>query len=160
MNNYNCDHCGDPCYIKPKKQAEQKNGFCSIGCYSNHRVASSANFNKRCLLCKDKYYSRSENSKYCTRQCSNKARTGIKYDGQRLGCNIVSLSKMREAIIARDGNKCLFCNIPPVWNNKNLTLQIDHISGNRKDNSLDNLRLLCPNCHSQTETWGRRKIKV
>ena len=50
--------------------------------------------------------------------------------------------------------------------NKKLSLQIDHIDGNCENNKPDNLRLLCPNCHTQTDTWGiknknigRRKLK-
>ena len=51
-------------------------------------------------------------------------------------------------------NECSECGIRNLWNNKKLVLQIDHIDGNTRNNLLENLRYLCPNCHTQTETWG------
>jgi Zn finger protein HypA/HybF involved in hydrogenase expression len=55
-------------------------------------------------------------------------------------------------------NKCYECDIGPEWNNKTLSLQLDHIDGERSNNTIDNLRILCPNCHSQTETFcGKAK---
>ena len=42
------------------------------------------------------------------------------------------------------------------WLGEPLTLHLDHINGINNDNRLENLRLLCPNCHKQTETWGNR----
>lgn len=51
--------------------------------------------------------------------------------------------------------KCNQCNIDS-WNNKKLTLQIHHIDGNNKNNVVENLVFLCPNCHSQTENWGTK----
>lgn len=53
--------------------------------------------------------------------------------------------------------KCEVCGLATFWNNHPLILQIDHINGNRKDNRLSNLRIICPNCHSQTETFSCRK---
>jgi hypothetical protein len=56
--------------------------------------------------------------------------------------------------------KCTECGIEKYWNNKPLTLQLDHINGKRNDNRIENLRLLCPNCHSQTDTFCSRNRKA
>lgn len=55
--------------------------------------------------------------------------------------------------------KCEECGISE-WKGKRIVLQLDHINGNNRDNRLENLRLLCPNCHSQTNTFSRKKTKV
>lgn len=55
-------------------------------------------------------------------------------------------------------NKCAICGIKE-WNNKQLNLELDHIDGNRVNHELINLRLLCPNCHSQTDTYRSKNKK-
>src|SRR3990167_1240859 len=57
-------------------------------------------------------------------------------------------------------NICSECNNQGYWNDKTLILQIDHINGIRDDHRLENLRMLCPNCHSQTETYCGRSKKT
>lgn len=53
--------------------------------------------------------------------------------------------------------RCYVCGLTE-WNGKPITLQLDHINGAHLDHRIENLRLLCPNCHSQTETFaGRNK---
>lgn len=51
--------------------------------------------------------------------------------------------------------RCAICGISK-WNGKTLSLELDHINGINNDNRLENLRFLCPNCHSQTCTYGSR----
>lgn len=53
-------------------------------------------------------------------------------------------------------DRCVPCGVGPVWNNRPLVLQMDHINGVRDDNRVTNLRLVCPNCHTQTETYAGR----
>lgn len=55
--------------------------------------------------------------------------------------------------------KCQICSMNPEWNGKQLNLQLDHINGVRTDQRLNNLRWLCPNCHTQTETYGGKNKK-
>lgn len=55
--------------------------------------------------------------------------------------------------------ECEECGISK-WNKKDLPLEIDHIDGVRTNNMRDNLKILCPNCHSQTNTWRGRGINT
>ena len=55
--------------------------------------------------------------------------------------------------------RCVICGQNPVWNEQPLMLVLDHINGKNNDNRLENLRLLCPNCNSQTETFCGRKLR-
>lgn len=54
---------------------------------------------------------------------------------------------------------CSECNQIPVWKDKELCLVLDHINGVSNDNRIENLRFLCPNCNSQTNTFAGRNNK-
>ena len=55
--------------------------------------------------------------------------------------------------------KCAICGCVE-WQGKTLSLELDHINGINNDNRLENLRFLCPNCHSQTTTYGSRNQQI
>lgn len=54
---------------------------------------------------------------------------------------------------------CALCGCQPEWLGAPLILMIDHVNGDWLDNRLANLRFLCPNCHSQTSTWCRKRAR-
>lgn len=68
-------------------------------------------------------------------------------------------SILRKKIVMEDQNyECLHCKLDQ-WMGTRITLELDHIDGDRKNNLRENLRCLCPNCHSMTDTWRIGKGK-
>lgn len=63
-------------------------------------------------------------------------------------------SRKRLRVLGRkyECNVCLLTE----WQGRTITLHVDHINGENTDNTLENLRFLCPNCHQQTDTWGNK----
>lgn len=72
-----------------------------------------------------------------------------------------SSCKLKERLISAGLKEdvCEICGQKTMWNKLPLTLQLDHINGNHNDNRLENLRIVCPNCHTQTETFGNKRTK-
>lgn len=54
--------------------------------------------------------------------------------------------------------KCAICNLEPFWNGQELVLTLDHINGHNRDDRLENLRWICPNCDRQLSTFAGRNI--
>jgi hypothetical protein len=76
--------------------------------------------------------------------------------GRRAGAR-EDTSNLRKAMLAAGVPEvCAECGQMPVWNGKPLRLQIDHRNGDGLDNRPGNPRFLCPNCHTQTPTYGSR----
>ncbi len=53
-------------------------------------------------------------------------------------------------------SRCAICNLLPIWNKQLLVFQLDHINGNSNDHRKENLRWICPNCHTQTPSFAGR----
>lgn len=66
-------------------------------------------------------------------------------------------ARLRRAMLEVGIAEVCSCGQRSTWNGKPLQLQIDHINGQYWDNRQQNLRFICPNCHTQTDTWGKRQ---
>lgn len=56
-------------------------------------------------------------------------------------------------------NRCEECDQEPMWNGKPLVMHLDHVDGDNTNNQIFNLRILCPNCHTQTSTYCRGQYR-
>lgn len=73
--------------------------------------------------------------------------------------SVVQSFKLKSRLISEGlkEHKCECCGITE-WNGKSAPIELDHINGNHHDNRLENLRIMCPNCHAQTDTYrGKNK---
>lgn len=89
-----------------------------------------------------------------TREGWNKG--NFDYNRFQYGKTIKS-SRAVPAIAALRGYECECCGLSE-WNGNLLTLELHHIDGDCMNNVLENLMLLCPNCHSQTKNWRGKNI--
>ena len=84
-----------------------------------------------------------------------------KRDIQEYLSNNVSIQsyKLKKRLLSENllQYQCSNCYLKK-WQSKPIPLELDHINGNHQDNSLNNLRLLCPNCHAQTQTYRGKNI--
>lgn len=65
--------------------------------------------------------------------------------------------RRRQFILGECGHQCSECKLTE-WREQPIPLELDHIDGNCENNSRDNLRLICPNCHAQTPTYRGKNI--
>ncbi|OXS36359.1 HNH endonuclease signature motif containing protein [Streptomyces sp. XY006] len=76
----------------------------------------------------------------------------VRHEGERRTRTAVLRRALREVGVPE---VCAECGVGPQWLGKPMTLEVDHINGEWNDDRLENLRLLCPNCHAVTRTWCR-----
>ena len=111
-----------------------------------------------CLNCGKNHFVQNKHSssgKYCSIPCQqeyqHKKRVDAWLSGGKAGKNTLKrfLSEQREG--------CWECGITE-WNGKSIVLELQHIDGNSNNNVKENLSLLCPNCHSQTDTYKGKNV--
>ena len=148
---YKC-HCGKEFESHRARSAHQISHIDRPSRYSvSRKKDQSINV---CQCCSKEFgHSNSTTNKFCSIDCSAKYRwekVSIPKIEQGLG------GDYKRYLREKFGDKCCECGHTDVWNNKPLVLQLDHVDGNSDNNHPDNLRLLCPNCHTQTDTFGSK----
>jgi hypothetical protein len=153
-----CIHCDSVLTFETKL-----NKFCSRSCsatFNNKKrskkkdiISDNTELNKKkCITCSSDIVGRSE--KYCNIKCQ--------YDYKRLsifneiesGNTSISHKWYKKYLIDKHGNECMKCGWSEINPRSNrVPIELEHIDGNSDNNSLDNLELLCPNCHSLTPTY-------
>jgi hypothetical protein len=145
--NTNCSICKKEIYRRP---IEIKRGkvFCSVVC-AGIRCRKEVS----CLMC-GKLILAGLNKKTCNRICANKYRTGIKYKIGRPRDKARTFRVIKLRLLEEKGNSCTRCTY-----NKYEILQVHHKDRNRNNNKLNNLELICPNCHYEEHLLEKSWLK-
>jgi hypothetical protein len=143
-----CKQCGQKLSYE-----KRKNLFCSQSCSAtfNEKIKSEKCEKKKCIVCNKPL---NGGKMYCSSQCCYTAKTKTT-ELKIINGEKIYHSSIKKYLIKIRGNKCEECG----WNKVNpksgkCTVQMEHVDGNAENNSLSNLKLLCPNCHSLTPTFG------
>jgi hypothetical protein len=138
------------CLNCSNKLENNHNTFC------NHSCAAAYNNKKRgvereCLQCGEA----TKNYKFCSKICSTDFLKSESFRKIEEGDVTLGVQRYKEYLILKHGEECMECGWCEVNSHtERVPIQLEHVDGNSDNNSLDNLKLLCPNCHSLTPTYG------
>lgn len=148
-----CFICKKEIYRRPSQiEATRGRVFCGqvcFGLFSRKEIP--------CLICKKPILA-GLNKKTCSRSCANKSREGIRYKIGSPRDKAVLFRYLKVKLLKERGEKCARCPYK-----KYEILQVHHKDRNRKNNELENLELICPNCHYEEhflkKSWMKNKIE-
>lgn len=112
---------------------------------------------KKCQSCSKDFISTNSKAIFCSVECFHTYKRTQNYlsylNNQENFCKIYNMSFIKPYILKEQNNLCNLCGIKNEWNDKKLVFVLDHINGDASNNKRENLRLICPNCDSQTDTY-------
>jgi len=129
--------------------------YCSRSCAAkvNNKKRVSLGSKHTCLCCGTEFIAQNNRTgKFCSRKCSSDHRIQERMRLWLEGEVEISAGALRKYIKILKPHQCEICSTTK-WNGKPIPLEVDHIDGNHENNVLSNLRLICPNCHAQTDTY-------
>lgn len=111
-----------------------------------------------CVVCGKTFYpDKNVSGKYCSIKCyqidkvKKKYQNYLKDDSRYNGRT--NMSWVKPHILEEQNHRCDICGMIDIWNHKSIVFILDYIDGHANNNTRSNLRLICPNCDSQLETY-------
>lgn len=149
--NCKCEVCNKDLYRKPYQlKKNEGKAFCSMECFNRRNYSP-----KICPIC-SLPFSGNKDRITCSRACSNKSRTGKLYKIGSPNDRVSNVKKLKVKLLLERGNACELCK----FDNINV-LQVHHIVERKNGGSddLENLKLLCPNCHCTIHYGDSRNLE-
>lgn len=147
--------------LKCDTSHQKKGAFCSRSCANSRKFVIESRIKKSLSNKKNWEKLSEEEKKRKIKQTYEVTKESLRryWEEFRIeNFELLGNDAKKKIIFQERGEKCEKCGILE-WYSKKLTLQLDHIDGNRKNNKKENLRILCPNCHSLTPNYvGRNQI--
>jgi len=143
-----CKHCG----IETTNEK-----FCSRSCaasVNNRGIVRNGRKHEpyNCIVCGTEKYARpQQRARYCSIKCQQKYQHDQRIQEWKTSGKI-GKTTLKKYLIDTWGHYCYVCGIGD-WNGKTIVLELEHKNGKSWDNSEENVALICPNCHSQTDTY-------
>jgi hypothetical protein len=139
--------CGSACSAKHNNRLRPKKNKDIVN--KRKRENYSLRKKKNCVNCEI-----ITTNKYCSSKCQAEHREKLVFDKIEGGVLSLNTRQYKKYLIEKHGNKCMECG----WCEVNQTsgkvpIELEHIDGDSSNNELNNLKLLCPNCHSLTPTY-------
>lgn len=159
-----CLHCGKPIPFKKRKT----NVFCGHSCSATYNNKGKTRAKKArdpdtgmvykkiwpkvdCIVCGTPVAKHAK--KYCSFTCQQQDKHNKRLEAWLAGEDVTQENRLlRRFLIETRGNKCSVCGIED-HNGKPMVFEVEHIDGNSENSHHSNVCLICPNCHSQTDTY-------
>ena len=162
-----CEKCGK---IMLEKYGSGR--FCSRACANSRDKSGVAKTSIRvtkspkvyiCENCGKEFFKQKGSGKFCCSECAAAYRIAAHYNEYLKDNSIAwgqrNMQQYKKHFLEEQNHCCAICGMKDEWNGKQLVFILDHIDGNADNNNRDNLRLVCPNCDSQLDTFKSKNKK-
>lgn len=164
LSNYLIEIIKNECLYKTKIQVAKELNISrnvvykySKGTTKIKQFTKRNNIKSKCFNCNNEIISKYER-KFCDNNCCSEYQHKQAYNeflnnNEKYCVGYYTPKGFKDFFLKEQNNKCAICGNEPYWMNQKLVFVIDHIDGDCSNNKRKNLRLICPNCDSQTNTF-------
>lgn len=152
---FNNRHRDDSVYKKISNTLKEKSLHSKS--YKDETIKQTQANTKKCIFCGKEYAARIY-SKYCSSNCAIEHKHQIAYEyflknSEKYCRGNYTPKAFKKDFLKEQNGVCAICGNKPEHNGKPLVFVLDHIDGDASNNKRDNLRMICPNCDSQLDTF-------